>query len=420
MIYLFSDFGATTLGASVGTTPTPGTVEIWTLAATAGSPALPQPIANQVYAATVYNSSSGDADPERVQVLGPIISGTQASVVRGLNGVTKTHAVGDNFINTIGADFMNASVVGPVALKGVLSSQTFASTGYTVLDPVTTGVSWTQGTASGNCPFTYPNPAIGKEFYILHSQPGGTAYTPTFPGNVFWAGNLAPVFSGAGGTDRIHNFSWDGVTWEADLTPGFVISPLVQVTANASTTTLSASSASTTWNVNNVAVGDLLCVSVASSNTKTTVGISGGGVTTWTLEPQQTESNLQCALMWGLVTTTGSQAVTLTMSGQANGTATWTEFKALPGTFATDGAAFGANAATTTSLAIGTANPSQDYDLLVVAAYPVGSSPAVTGCTETISGSDLFWANLDISALEAIVLTQGSAAALAVARLFKV
>ena len=62
---------------------------------------------------------------------------------------------------------------------------------------------WTQYiTLTGNCTFTFSNPASGNR-YILHIA---GAYTPTFPATVRWPGNVTPPATATVGYKDIYTF----------------------------------------------------------------------------------------------------------------------------------------------------------------------------------------------------------------------
>lgn len=66
---------------------------------------------------------------------------------------------------------------------------------------------WTQYiTLTGNCTFTFSNPASGNR-YILHVA---GAYTPTFPATVRWPGGVTPPATATASQKDIYTFIYSG------------------------------------------------------------------------------------------------------------------------------------------------------------------------------------------------------------------
>lgn len=103
---LFANVAASTLAATVSTTPAAGTSETWTLVSTAAP--LPQAVSGtSMYRVTVGPGT--DSTPEVVWVIATLTS-TTATVLRGMEGSTiKTHAIGDAFTHTVTAGVLSAA-----------------------------------------------------------------------------------------------------------------------------------------------------------------------------------------------------------------------------------------------------------------------------------------------------------------------
>lgn len=240
--FAFSDFGATTLGANVVTAPAAGTPETWTLASTLGNPGLPQITSGQQYTATVY--ATGDADPEIVLVTA-ILNSTQVTVQRGYNGIVKAHSVGDNFVNSIAAEWLN-NPTAPTPTTGDNSTKVattaFVETaiaglggGYTAASLTT--VSGTTTLTNTGTPNIYPvlmtasatikapraplNSSDYLRYEIYENGTGG--YTPTLEDNagtaiVYTDGQSASWTTTAGNATVVELFPNEaGTDWVARL-----------------------------------------------------------------------------------------------------------------------------------------------------------------------------------------------------------
>lgn len=241
----------------------------------------------------------------------------------------------------------------PSGGKAVTSGLTFSGSGYTFS---LTTYNVFSGAASGNCPFTYPSAVAGKEFWIVHQQPAvGGPYAPTFPSNVYWAGNAPPVFTTIPGfIDRIYNICVDGSTWEADITPSIPI--LLTISTDGSVNYGgSLSSAVYTQAVTAIA-GDCFIVGVSnysgSSSSYTTTLADSGSLCTWSelAGPFNNNSILNgvtTSLWSGVVNSAGSTNITATFSSApSNAQVISQQFKRTGGIWAVDG---GGNTGTSTA-----------------------------------------------------------------------
>lgn len=100
---LFTNMEALTLNGAISTTPAAGTAETWTVVSSAGLPTIP---AGYQIRHTVNTSTGSDTAPEVVGITAKP-SGTTVTVVRGLNGVVKTHGAADVLTGTVTAEWLN-------------------------------------------------------------------------------------------------------------------------------------------------------------------------------------------------------------------------------------------------------------------------------------------------------------------------
>lgn len=311
--------------------------------------------------------------------------------------------------------------------KNVQNYQTFASAGYTIPNP-TTSYNVTHGIATGNCPFALPAASVDDELWIVHQQPPtGGPYTPTFPANVNWVGNQAPVWSTNGYSDRIHLLCIDGVNWEGDVSSGFFGSPLIEPVGTGYSALPSSTNTWTLSSVDALTIGDIWMIEVANYSGATVTGVSGGGVTTWSIlgnEPHASGAVECSALLYGVITTAGVATITIAMSANAGGEVIAQEFSNLlpGGAFSVANAGSGVNGGTSsTAIDFPSLTPSAPNQMYIASFYQGGGAFTSVTPGYTAGNGNGFLMNLNCPATaQAPVATMSANAFAAWAALIEV
>jgi hypothetical protein len=94
------------------------------------------------------------------------------------------------------------------------TSNAVAASGTAQTIPDVTTTTLNRIVLSGNCTFTFPAAASGKQFFLVLVQDATGSRTVTWPGTVKWAGGSAPTLSTAATKVDAFEFTCaDGTNW---------------------------------------------------------------------------------------------------------------------------------------------------------------------------------------------------------------
>lgn len=91
---------------------------------------------------------------------------------------------------------------------------TIADAGATETIPAPTAAGISYLTLTANCTLTFPTAVAGQSFTLVLKQGGSGSYAITWPDNVLWDNNVAPVLTTTvGGIDVLSFLCVDGTNW---------------------------------------------------------------------------------------------------------------------------------------------------------------------------------------------------------------
>lgn len=171
----------------------------------------------------------------------------------------------------------------------------------------------------------------------------------------------------------------------------------------------------------NAHVGDLLVVTVTTVNSNTLSGVTLGGVTTWNIDAHVVTGAITSWMFWGIITSTGTQFVTITWNQNTSGVMTTQEFGKNTGTFSNDGAAATATSDALT-LDLPTLVPSANNELYVGSYYTQNGTPSISSGYTLLgpSGGGLLYDDNVSGAQSPVITTTSSGNNIAVCQLFAI
>lgn len=142
------------------------------------------------------------------QALGFTLTGGTTSKTLTVDASIATSAIATK----TGAEELTNKQLTTPAINGYVegSSTVSASTALT-LD--ITSSTYIVVTLTGNVPYTFPTPAVGKSFQLTQKQDATGNRLPSFPANVKWPGDVTPTITATANKKDRFGFSSDGTYW---------------------------------------------------------------------------------------------------------------------------------------------------------------------------------------------------------------